>query len=72
MSQDIHYTAPYCVSDGTARIPSMHCDGAGDSQKPIEAIQENTFIFSVFVLSGVGECPMYNLITVHNGEIDQT
>jgi hypothetical protein len=36
----------------------MHYDGAGDSQKLIEAIQENTFIFSVFVLSGVGECPI--------------
>jgi hypothetical protein len=38
------------TSDGTARIPSMSYHGAGDWLKPVEGIQDNALMMSVFVV----------------------
>jgi hypothetical protein len=39
------------TSDGTARIPLMHYNGAGDGLKSVEGMQDNASTISVFVLS---------------------
>jgi hypothetical protein len=44
------------TSDGTARIPSMHYNGAGDWLKPIECIQDKALIISVFVPLELATC----------------
>jgi hypothetical protein len=44
------------TSDRTARIPSMHYNGTGDGLKPIERIQDNAIIMSVFVPSELATC----------------
>jgi hypothetical protein len=54
------------ISDGTARIPSMNYDGAGDWLKPIECIQDNALIISVFILSELATCQLYAQLGVTN------
>jgi hypothetical protein len=44
------------TSDGTARIPSMYSNGAGDWLKLIEGIQDNALIISVFIPSELATC----------------
>jgi hypothetical protein len=49
----------FFTSDGIARIPSMHYNGAGDWLKPIECILDNALIMSVFVLSELATCSIF-------------
>jgi hypothetical protein len=49
------------TSDRTTRIPSMHYNGAGDELKPIECIQDNALIISVFVPSELATCSTWRL-----------
>jgi hypothetical protein len=44
------------TSDRTARIPSMFYKSVGDWLNPIEYIQDNVLIISVFVLSELATC----------------
>jgi hypothetical protein len=37
----------------------MHYNGAGDELKPIECIQDNELIISVFVLSELATCNIW-------------
>jgi hypothetical protein len=47
------------TSDRTARIPSMHYNDAGDELRPVECIQDNALIMSVFVLSELATCNIW-------------
>jgi hypothetical protein len=44
----------------------MNYDGAGDWLKPIECIQDNALIISVFILSELATCQLYAQLGVTN------
>jgi hypothetical protein len=44
----------------------MHYDGAGDWLKPIECIQDNALIISVFIPSELATCQQYAQLGVTN------
>jgi hypothetical protein len=52
----VRYILHLFTSDGTARISSMHYNGAGDWLKPTECIQDKALIISVFVPSELATC----------------